>query len=158
MPHPNDPPPAVESETLARFQAPVLLITYEGIKKVNITGIEKFDLLTSAGTIPKINIVCCLLADAAGKLGAALYINREVEARELRTHKDPKKRPKVKGVRPMRKIAGKKVKVTLRSGHMLFGIPIEYNQFNFTMHVKDQLVLVYRHAVYAVEVWEESEQ
>lgn len=156
MPHPNDPPPAVESDTLARFQTPVLLVTYEGNKKVNITGIEKFDLLTSAGTIPKINIVFSLLADAADKLGAALYMNREIEALELRTHKDPRKRKKVRGVRPMRKIAGKKVKVTMRNGHVLYGTPMEYNQFNFTMQVREQLVLVYRHAVYAVEIVEES--
>lgn len=158
MPHPNDPPPNVESETLSRFQAPVLLITYDGIKKVDITGIEKYDLLTSAGTIPKINIVCCLLVGAADKLGDALRLNKELEAKGLRTDKDPQKRPKVKGVRPMRKLAQKMVKVTLLSGHVLIGIPIAYNQFNFTMNVNNQLILVYRHAVYKMEVVKENKE
>jgi len=152
MSHLKNPLPNVEADTLNSFHAPVLLITYEGIKKVNITGIEKYDLLTSVGTIPKINVVFCVLAGAADKLGDALRMNKELAARGLRTAKDPRKRKKVKGVRLMRKVAGQLVKVTLLSGHILIGIPQVYNEYNFTMHVKDQVVLAYRHAVYQMEV------
>lgn len=155
--HPNTPLPNVEADTLNSFHAPVLLITYEGIKKVSITGIEKYDLLTSVGKISKTHVAFSLLAGAADKLGDALRMNKTVAAQGLRTAKNPKKRPQVKGVRQMRKVAGQPAKVTLLSGHILIGIPQVYNEYNFTMHVKDQVVLVYRHAVYKMEVVEAPE-
>ncbi len=148
----NEIPKNIETETLQMFQSPVLLITYDGIKKVDITGIEKYELQTSAGTIPKVNIVCSLLVEAADKLGDALRINKKLEAEKLRTDKNPYKRPKVIGKRPMGKILQKLVKITLRSGHVFIGIPIEYNQYNFTMNVNNQMILIYRHAVYSMEI------
>lgn len=154
--YPNAPLPQVEADTLNSFHAPVLLITYEGIKKVTITGIEKYDLLTSVGKLPKIQVAFSLLADAADKLGDALRMNTELATEGLRTDKNPEKRPKVKGVRQMRKVAGQLVKVTLLSGHILIGIPQIYNDYNFTMSVKDQVVLVYRHAVYQMEIVEDA--
>ena len=144
----NDPTQNLETTTLLkRFQGPVLLVTYDGIKKVNITEIEKYEIRTSASSFLKINIVFCLIPEAADKLGNALRINEK-----LRTDKDPQKRPRIIGKRPMCKLAQKNVKVTLRNGHILYGIPVEYNEYNFTMNVNNQMVLVYRHAVYQFEI------
>ena len=137
---------------LERFQGPVLLVTYDGIKKVNITEIEKYEIRTSTSSFPKVDILFCLIPEAADKLGNALRINEKLEAEKLRTDKDPHKRPKIIGKRPMSKLAQKNVKVTFRNGHVLYGIPIEYNEYNFTMNVNNQMLLVYRHAVYQFEI------
>ena len=149
----NDPAQTLEATTLReRFQGPVLLVTYDGIKKVNITEIEKYEIHTSTGSFTKIDILFCLMPESADELGNALRINKEVEAEKLRTDKDPHKRPKIIGKRPMRKLAQKNVKVTFRNGHILYGIPIEYNEYNFTMNVNNQMILVYRHAIYQFEI------
>ena len=129
----------------------MVLVTYEGIKKVNITEIEKYEIQTSTGSFHKVDILFSLMPESAENLGNALRMNKEVKAKELRTDKDPQKRPKIIGRRPMRKLVQKNIKVTLRNGHILYGIPIEYNEYNFTMNVNNQMVLVYRHAVYQFE-------
>ena len=149
----NDPTQILEATTLReRFQGPVLLVTYDGIKKVNITEIEKYEIRTSTSSFPKVDILFCLIPESAEKLGNALRINKKLEAEKLRTDKDPQRRPRIIGKRPMRKLAQKNVKVTLRNGHVLYGIPVEYNEYNFTMNVNNQMVLVYRHAVYQFEI------
>ncbi|MDE0317141.1 MAG: hypothetical protein OXM61_19850 [Candidatus Poribacteria bacterium] len=149
----NDPTQTLEATTLREmFQGPVLLVTYEGIKKVNITEIEKYEIHTSTGSFHKVDVLFSLMPESAEKLDNALRVNKEVEEQKLRTDKDPHKRPKIIGKRPMRKLAQKNVKVTLRNGHILYGIPIEYNEYNFTMNVNNQMVLVYRHAVYQFEI------
>ncbi len=149
----NGPTQNLETTTLLnRFQGPVLLVTYDGIKKVNITEIEKYEIRTSTGSFPKVDILFCLMPESADELGNALRINKEVEAEKLRTDKDPHKRPKIIGKRPMRKLAQKNVKVTLRNGHILYGIPVEYNEYNFTMNVNNQMVLIYRHAIHQFEI------
>ena len=150
----NDPPPNLEAITLLeRFQNPVLLVTYDGIKKVDITKIEKYEIHTSTGaSFHKVDTLFCLMPESAENLGETLRMNKEVEEQKLRTDKDPQKRPKIIGRRPMVKLAQKNVKVTLRNGHILYGIPIEYNEYNFTMNVNNQMVLVYRHAVYQYEI------
>lgn len=149
----NGPTQNLEVITLfERFQGPVLLVTYDGIKKVNITEIEKYEIHTSTASYHKVDILFCLMPESAENLGNALRINKEVEAEKLRTDKDPHKRPKIIGRRPMSKLAQKNVKVTLRNGHILYGIPIEYTEYNFTMNVNNQMVLVYRHAVYQYEI------
>ncbi len=149
----NNPTQTLEATTLREmFQGPVLLVTYEGIKKVNITEIEKYEIHTSTGSFHKVDVLFSLMPESAEKLDNALRINKEVEDQKLRTDKDPHKRPKIIGKRPMRKLVQKNVKVTLRNGHILQGIPIEYNEYNFTMNVNNQMVLVYRHAVYQFEI------
>lgn len=149
----NSPTQTLEAITLREmFQGPVLLVTYEGIKKVNITEIEKYEIHTSTGSFHKVDVLFSLMPESAEKLDNALRINKEVEEQKLRTDKDPQKRPKIIGKRPMSKLAQKNVKVTLRNGHILYGIPIEYNEYNFTMNVNNQMVLVYRHAVYQFEI------
>ena len=149
----NDPAQNLEVTTLLnRFQGPVLLVTYDGIKKINIAEIEKYEIRTSAESFHKVDVIYCLMPESAEKLGNALRINQKVADEKLRTDKDPQKRPKIIGRRPMRKLAQKNVKVTLRNGHILYGIPIEYNEYNFTMNVNNQMVLVYRHAVYQFEI------
>lgn len=149
----SDPTQTLEATTLREmFQGPVLLVTYGGIKKVNITEIEKYEIRTPVGSFHKTDVLFCLMPESAEKLDNALRMNKEVEAEKLRTDKDPHKRPKIIGRRPMRKLVQKNVKVTLRNGHILYGIPIEYNEYNFTMNVNNQMVLVYRHAVYQFEI------
>ena len=149
----SDPKTTLEGTTLLKkFQAPVLLVTYEGIKKVNIEKVEKYELHTSLGTYHKTDVVFALLAGTADQLGAHLRLNKKIEAKQLRTDKKRKKRDRIKGNRPMTKLVEKRIKVTLRSGHVLIGIPVEHNEWNFTLNVNDQIVLVYRHAVYQVEV------
>ena len=49
--------------------------------------------------------------------------------------KAPQKRPKIISRHPMSKLAQKNIKVTLRNGHILYGIPIEYN---FTMNANNR--------------------
>ncbi len=149
----NGPTQNLEAVTLLeRFQGPVLLVTYDGIKKVDIAEVEKYEIRTSSESFMKVDVVYSLVLESAEKLGNALRINKEVEAEKHRTDKDPRKRPKIIGKRPMKKLAQKDIKVTLRNGHILYGIPVEYNEYNFTMNVNNQMVLVYRHAVYQFEI------
>ncbi len=148
-----DPRQFLETDTLLnKFQGQIVLITYDGIKQLKITKIEKYKIHSADDSLHKADIVFCLTPEAANNLGDALRVNKKLEAEKLRTDKNPQKRPKIIGKRPMRKLAQKNVKVTLRNGYILYGIVIEYNDYNFTMNVNNQMVLVYRHAVYQFEI------
>ncbi len=143
----------LETDTLLnKFQGQAVLVTYDGIKQLKITKIGRYEIYSADDSLYKVDIVFCLTPEAANNLGDALRVNKKLEAEKLRTDKDPQKRPLIIGKRPMRKLAQKNVKVTLRNGHILYGIPIEYNKYNFTMNVNNQVVLVYRHAVYQFEI------
>ena len=49
--------PKLEADTLLKkFQSPVLLVTYDGLKPVSISKITKYDVRTDAGIIEKRDI------------------------------------------------------------------------------------------------------
>ena len=65
----NDPTQTLEATTLReRFQGPVLFVTYDGIKKVNITEIEKYEIRTSTGSFHKTDVLYCLMPESADEL------------------------------------------------------------------------------------------
>ena len=140
--------PMLETDTLNRFHAPVVFITYNGIKKADIKQIDTYKLHTSAGTFHKTDVLYLLLADAARKLGDKLRVNAKVESENLRTAYRARERTKAVDSKRLRRAQSHAVKVTMRNGHVLYGTVVEYNAYNFTMNVNEQLVLLYKHAVY----------
>lgn len=148
-----DPRQFLETDTLLnKFQGQVVLITYDGIKQLEITKIEKYEIISADESVHKVDITFCLTPEAANNLGDALRVNKKLEAEKKRTDKDPNRRPRIIGKRPMRKLAQRYVKVTFLNGYILYGIPLEYNDYNFTMNVNDQMILVYRHAIYQFDI------
>lgn len=127
-------------------------MTHDGNKAVKIKDVKKYNLITSTGNVHKLNVAFALTETAANALGENLRINKTLAAKKMRTHKNQKKRKPVKGKKPMETLVDKTVKITFLNGHVLIGTPEEYNQYNFTMKVNDQQVLVYRHALHTIEV------
>ena len=62
------PNPQLESDTLNRFNDPLLLITYNGIKKVSVKQIDTYEIQTTAGIFHKTDVLDVLTFDAARKL------------------------------------------------------------------------------------------
>ena len=60
--------PNLETDTLNRFNDPLMLITYNGIKKVSVKQIETYELQTIAGTFHKTDVLYVLTFDAARTL------------------------------------------------------------------------------------------
>ena len=131
-------------------------MTLDSTKAVKIKDVKKYYLNTSKGNVYKIDVAFALTETAANTLGENLRINKTLAAKKMRPHKNPKKRKLVKGKQLMKDLVDKKIKITFLNGHVLIGTPEEYNQYNFTMKVNDQQVLVYRHALHAIEVIDED--
>ena len=142
----------LEALTLEQWTSPVILVTHDGTKAVKIKAVQKYNLITSKGNVHKIDVAFALTETAANALGENLRINKTLAAKKMRTHRNPKKRKPVKGKQPMKDLVDKTLKITFLTGHVLIGTPEEYNQYNFTMKVNDQQVLVYRHALHTIEV------
>jgi len=136
-----DPRQFLETDTLLnKFQGQAVFITYDGIKQLKITKIEKYEIHSTDDALHKTDIVFSLTPKTANNLGDALRVNKKLEAEKLRTDRDPFKRHKIIGKRPMRKLAKKYVKVTFLNGYILYGILLEYNEYNFTK-IKHKLCL-----------------
>lgn len=139
--------PSLETDTLTLFNAPVMLVTYSGIKKVSAEQIDTYEVHTSAGTFHKTDLLYTLAA-AASDLGDKLRIHTKIASQNLRTAYKPQERDKAVDSKILRRAVSRPVKVTMRNGHILYGHVVEYNAYNFTLRVNDRLVLVYKHGVY----------
>ena len=148
----TEPEKTLEARTLEQWTHPVILVTHDGTKAVKIKAVKKYNLLTSKGNVHKLNVAFALTETAANALGENLRINKTLAKKKMRIHKNPKRRKPIKGEQPMKALVDKTLKITFLTGHVLIGTPEEYNQYNFTMKVNDQQVLVYRHALHAIEV------
>ena len=145
-----------EITLLEQFTSPVILVTLDNTKAVKITDVQKYNLITSKGDVPKIDVAFALTETAANALGENLRINKKLAEKKMRIHRNPKKREPVKGKQPMETLVDKTVKLTFLNGHVLIGTPEEYDQYNLTMKVNNQQVLVYKHALHAIEVIDED--
>lgn len=88
--------PKLEADTLlSKFQPPVLLVTYDGLKPVSISKVTKYDVRTDVGIIQKHNIAFAVPVAAVNDLGEGARINKQIEAQQLRTAEKRKDRPQV---------------------------------------------------------------
>lgn len=140
--------PNLETDTLNRFNAPLMLITYNGIKKVYVKQIETYELHTTAGTIHKTDVLYVLGFDVAHELDNHLRINKKIEAQSLTTAYTVRERTKAVNSKQLRRAVSRDVKVTMLNGHVLYGKVLEYNAYNFILSVNEQILLIYKHAVY----------
>ena len=60
--------PNLETDTLNLFNGPLMLITYNGIKKVYVKQVDTYEIQTTAGIIHKTDVLYVLTFDAARKL------------------------------------------------------------------------------------------
>ena len=148
----------LEALTLEQWTDPVVLVTHGGTKAVKIKSVKKYNLLTSKGNVHKLDVAFALTEAAANALGENLRINKTLAKKKMRTHRNPKRRKPIKGKQPMKDLVDKTIKITFLTGHVLIGTPEEYNQYNFTMKVNNQHVLVYRHALHTIQVIDEDSQ
>lgn len=142
--------PKLETDTLIKaFEAPILLITYDGIQKVTPKQIETYEIHTRTETLHKTELLYAVSAAAATEFGEYLRINTTVQEQNLRTAYTVRERgKKVINSKMLRRAVSRPVKVTMRNGHVLYGQVVDYNAYNFIMKVNAQQVLVYKHAVY----------
>ena len=145
--------PNLEADTLLKkFQSPVLLVTYDGLKPVSISKITKYDVRTDAGIIEKRDIAFAVPVSAVNDLGEGARIDKQIEAQQLRTAEKRKDRPQVLNDEILQTAASGPVKTTLLSGHVFCGTLIAYNTYNLLLDVNTHTVLIYRHAVHQFEV------
>lgn len=140
--------PQLETDTLNQFNGPLMLITYNGIKKVYVKQVDTYELQTTAGTFHKTDVLYVLTFDAARKLDNHLRNNTKIAAQNLTTAYAARKRSKAVDSQKLRRAVNQNAKVTMLNGHVLYGTIVEYNAYNFTMEVNNELVLIYKHAVY----------
>lgn len=70
----------------------------------------------------------------------------------MRTADKRKGRPKVLNDEILQSAVDKVIRTTMLSGHVFYGIFVEYNKWNLLLNVNNHTVLIYRHAVYQFEV------
>ena len=147
--HPlEDTNPNLETDTLNQFNGPLMLITYNGVKKVYVKQIDTYELHTTAGTIHKTDVLYVLCFNAARELDNHLRINKKIEAENLTTAYIARERTKAVNSKQLRRAVSLYVKVTMLNGHVLYGKVLEYNAYNFILSVNEQTLLIYKHAVY----------
>ena len=145
--------PKLEADTLlSKFQSPVLLVTYDGLKPVSISKITKYDVRTDAGIIEKRDITFAVPVSAVNDLGEGARIDKQIEAQQLRTAEKRKDRPQVLNDEILQTAVSVPVKTTMLSGHVFSGTLVEYNKYNLLLNVNNHLVLIYLHAVHQFEV------
>lgn len=141
--------PQLESDMLLNnFPSTVMFITYSGIKKGSVKQIDTYEVHTTAGTFHKTDLLYVVPALATPDLGDKLRINTKIKSRDLRTAYKAGDRDKAVDSKQLRRAVNRSVKVTMLNGHILYGHVVEYNAYNFIMHVNNELVLVYKHGVY----------
>ena len=140
--------PQLESDTLNRFNDPLMLITYNGIKKVYVKQIDTYELQTTAGTFHKTDLLYVVPAAATPDLGDKLRNNTKIAAQNLTTAYTARERSKAVDSKQLRRVVNRDAKVTMLNGHVLYGTVVEYNAYNFIMQVNNERVLIYKHAVY----------
>ena len=141
--------PQLESETLlGSFPSPVMLITYHGVKKTSVEQIDTYELHTTAGTFHKTNLLYVVSAATTPDLGDKLRNNTKIAEQNLTTAYAARERSKAVDSQKLRRAVNQNAKVTMLNGHVLYGTIVEYNAYNFTMEVNNELVLIYKHAVY----------
>lgn len=145
----------LEAETLFKFKAPILIATFDGLKKVSIKGIKRFHLVTNLGVIKKHDIIFVMLYGSVKQMGDSARINKNVENMKMRTEIKRKERPKVLNTETLQTAVNTPVKTTMLSGHVFYGILVEYNRYNLLLTVNNQPVLIYRHAVHQFEIEQE---
>ena len=118
------------------------------MKKIDTFNHDTYTLHTNVGTLKKYQMLFTFQLKDADDFGDNIRINRKIEAKKLRTRYHTAKRPpNILTDDMLIEAAGQPIRCVLNSGHVLLGILIEHNRYNFTMNINDNVVLVYRHAV-----------
>ena len=140
---------SLEAVTLMRtFTPPLIFVTAKGMKKVDAFNHDTYSIHTNVGTLKKYQMLFTFQLKDAENFGDNIRINKKIEAQQLRTRYHIAKRPPtVLTDATLFEAAGQPIQCVLNSGHVLLGTLIEHNQYNFTIHIHNKIVLVYRHAV-----------
>ena len=125
-----------------------MLITYQGVKKTSMEQVDTYELHTTAGTFHKTDLLYIVPAVDTPDLGDKLRINTKVKSQALRTAYKARERDKAVDSKQLRRVVNRAAKVTMLNGHVLYGTVVEYNAYNFIMHVNNEHVLIYKHAIY----------
>ena len=131
---------------------PTLIATFDGLKKVKITGLQSFYIVTKKTRYEKLNIIFLMRFEDATQLGKAARINKKIAAQKMRTMRTKELRPKVLNDEMLSEAMAKLVKITMLSGHVFYGTLTDYSRDNILLTVNDCPVLIYKHAVHKFEV------
>ena len=138
----------LEAVTLYKtFTPPFVFVMYPGTKKIDEIQHDTYDIHTNVGTLKKNQIVFSFQYTDTEALRDKITINREIRDKKLYTRYHIKNRPIVLTDEMLEKASSQQIRVTMRSGHILNGILIQHNDYNFTLNINGKVVLLYRHAV-----------
>ena len=140
---------SLEAVTLMRtFTPPLIFVTANGMKKVDTFNHDTYTIHTNVGTLKKYQMLFTFQLIDAENFGDNIRINKKIEAKKLRTHyRIAKRQSNILTDDTLVEATGQPIRCVLNSGHVLLGTLIEYNRYNWTMNINDNVVLVYRHAV-----------
>ena len=94
------------------FQAPLRLYTYEGGKTLSIEKVEPYEIHTTDGAVlRKIHVMFAFEAAKFAEIRDSIRIDKDVQAKNLRTAKKPKDRPKVLKWSVLKQAMNKKVRI-----------------------------------------------
>lgn len=141
------------------FKPPIRLYTYEGGKTLSVEKVEPYEIQTTDGAVlRKIHVMFAFPASKFAEVRDSIRIDKDVQAKNLRTAEKPKDRPKVLKWSVLKQAMNKKVRILMRSGHVIRGKQVRVSKYNLLLDIYGNAVLVYNHGILSYEVLDSGEE
>ena len=141
------------------FKPPVRLYTYEGGKTLSVEKVEPYDIHTTEGEVlRKIHLMFAFPASKFAEVRDSIRIDKTVQAKNLRTSEKVKDRPKVLKGSVLKKAMNQKVRILMRSGHVIRGKQVGVSKYNLLLDIYGNPVLIYKHGILSYELSDPGEE
>ena len=111
---------------------------------------------TKGERFQKTDVLFAFPASKLADVKSGIKIQKSIQAQELRTPERIKDRPLVVSDEQPRQDIGRRVRLLMRSGHVLRGALVFVSKFNLFLRITGKMVLVYRHSLLADEMPENA--
>ena len=139
------------------FESPMLLYTYEGGKRIDVKSVYKYAIHGTKGErFEKTDVLFAFPTSKLADVKSDIKIQKSIQAQDLRTPKRIKDRPLVVSDEQLRQDTGRRVRLLMRSGHVLRGELVFVSKYNLFLRIAGKMVLVYRHGLLAYEMRENA--
>ena len=139
------------------FESPVLLYTYDGGKRIDVKSVYKYAIhSTKSERFQKTDVLFAFPASKLDDVKSGIKIQKSIQAQELRTPERIKDRPLIVSDEQLRQDIGRRVRLLMRSGHVLRGALVFVSKFNLFLRIAGKMVLVYRHGLLEYEMPENA--
>ena len=139
------------------FESPVLLSTYDGGKRIDVKLVYKYAIHSTKGErFDKMDVLFAFPASKFDDVKPGIKIQKAIQAQKLRTPQRIQDRPLVVSDEQLRQDTGRRVRLLMRSGHVLRGELVFVSKDNLFLRIAGKMVLVYRHGLLEYEMCENA--